>query len=134
LSIPRRLASTVVPGALAWRSLIWNGMSFNDNRTFDVAVSMEVAEHLPEMIADRYVHLLTRLSQVIVFASAPPGQGGADHVNEQPPSYWISKFQQNAFRHAEELSQSWRESWKAAGDVEDWYHQNLMIFRSAQQM
>jgi hypothetical protein len=107
---------------------------FNDNRTFDVAVSMEVAEHLPEMVADRYVHLLTRLSQVIVFASAPPGQGGADHVNEQPPSYWISKFQQNAFRHAEELSQSWRESWKAAGDVEDWYHQNLMIFRSAQQM
>ena len=49
---------------------------FNVNRTFDVAVSMEVAEHLPEMVADRYVDLLTRLSQVVVLTAAPPGQGG----------------------------------------------------------
>ena len=102
---------------------------FNDNRTFDVAVSMEVAEHLPEKAADRYVDLLARLSQVIVFTAAPPGQGGVDHVNEQPSSYWITKFQQRGFEHAEEISQRWRESWKAAGDVEGWYHQNLMIFR-----
>ena len=102
---------------------------FNDNRTFDVAVSMEVAEHLPEKAADRYVDLLARLSRVIVFTAAPPGQGGIDHVNEQPPSYWITKFQQRGFEHAEEISQRWRESWKAAGDVEGWYHQNLMIFR-----
>ena len=70
---------------------------FNDNRTCDVAVSMEVAEHLPEKAADRYVDLLARLSQVIVFTAAPPGQGGTDHVNEQPPSYWITKFQQRGF-------------------------------------
>jgi len=106
--------------------------AFNDNRTFDVAVSMEVAEHLPEMVADRYVDLLTRLSQVIVFTAAPPGQGGVDHVNEQPPSYWISKFQQHGFKYAEELSQRWRESWKAADDVDLWYHQNLMIFQQVQ--
>jgi 2-polyprenyl-3-methyl-5-hydroxy-6-metoxy-1,4-benzoquinol methylase len=56
---------------------------FDDNRTFDVAVSMEVAEHLPEMVADRYLDLLTRLSQIIVFTAAPPGQGGNNHVNEQ---------------------------------------------------
>jgi SAM-dependent methyltransferase len=105
---------------------------FNDNRTYDVAVSMEVAEHLPEMVADRYVALLTRLSQVIIFTAAPPGQGGIDHVNEQPPSYWISKFQEHGFKHAEELSQRLRETWEAAGDVEGWYHKNLMIFRQVQ--
>jgi SAM-dependent methyltransferase len=102
---------------------------FTDTRTFDVAVSMEVAEHLPERVADRYVDLLTRLSPVIVFTAAPPGQGGSDHVNEQPPAYWIAKFQQRGFAHAEELSQRWRERWKAAGDVESWYYKNLMIFR-----
>ena len=102
---------------------------FTDNRTFDVAVSMEVAEHLPEIVSDRYVDLLTRLSRVIVFTAASPGQGGADHINEQPPSYWITKFQQRGFKHAKELSQRWSESWKASGDVESWYHQNLMIFR-----
>jgi SAM-dependent methyltransferase len=103
--------------------------AFSDNRTFDVAVSMEVAEHLPETVADRYVDLLTRLSRVVVFTAAPPGQGGADHVNEQPPSYWITKFRRRGFEHAEDLSQRWRESWKAAGDVESWYYKNLMIFR-----
>lgn len=107
---------------------------FDNHRTFDVAVSMEVAEHLPARIADRYVDLLTHLSQVIIFTAAPPGQGGTDHVNLQPPSYWISKFRQRGFEHAEELSQRWRESWKVAGDVECWYHQNLMIFRQVQQI
>lgn len=102
---------------------------FNDKRTFDVAVSMEVAEHLPERAADRYVDLLTRLSPIVVFTAAPPGQGGTDHVNEQPPSYWINKFRQRGFEHVEELSQRWRETWKAAGDVKGWYYENLMIFR-----
>lgn len=102
---------------------------FTDHRTFDVAVSMEVAEHLPEIVSDRYVDLLTRLSRVIIFTAASPGQGGADHVNEQPPSYWITKFQRCGFKHTEGLSQRWSETWKAAGDVERWYHQNLMIFR-----
>lgn len=102
---------------------------FTGNRTFDVAVSLEVAEHLAETVSDRYVNLLTHLSRVIIFTAASPGQGGADHVNEQPPSYWITKFQQRGFKHAEELSQCWSESWKAVGNVESWYHQNLMIFR-----
>jgi len=102
---------------------------FNESRTFDVAVSMEVAEHLPESVADRYVDLLARLSRVVVLTAAPPGQGGADHINEQAPSYWIAKFQQRGFEHVDELSQRWRDTWKATGDVTSWYHQNLMIFR-----
>lgn len=105
--------------------------AFDDDRTFDVAVSMEVAEHLPATVADRYVDLLTRVARVVVFTAATLGQGGDDHVNEQPPSYWIAKFQQRGFGHAEELSQRWRETWKAAGDVQSWYHQNLMVFRSS---
>jgi hypothetical protein len=92
---------------------------------------MEVAEHLPEAVADRYVELLTSLSPLVVFTAAPPGQGGSDHVNEQPPSYWILKFQQRDFGHDDGLTRRWRESWEASGVVESWYHQNLMIFRSA---
>lgn len=102
---------------------------FYDTRTFDIVISMEVAEHLPEMAADHYVDLLTRFSSIIVFSATPPSEGERDHVNEQPPSYWINKFRQRGFEYAEELSQRWRETWKASGDVESWYHQNLMIFR-----
>lgn len=106
---------------------------FEDNRTFDVAISMEVAEHLPEKSADRFIDLLTRLSGTIVFTAAPPGQKGTDHVNEQPPSYWKSKFRQHGFEYDQEISQRWHESWKTAGDVEPCYFRNLMIFKKIQQ-
>lgn len=96
---------------------------------FDVAVSMEVAEHLPEKVANRYVDVMTSMAPQIVFTAAPPGQAGANHVNLQPPQYWILKFQQRGFNHADELSKLWHDKWKAAGDVESWYYQNLMIFR-----
>ena len=105
--------------------------SFDDGRSFDVAVSMEVAEHLPERSADRYVDLLARLSKVIVMTAAPPGQGGIDHVNEQPPAYWIAKFALRGCEFDEATSLRWREDWEASGDVEGWYYRNLMIFRAA---
>lgn len=107
---------------------------FRENRTFNVAISLEVADHLPNRVADRYVDLVTHLAPVIIFTAAPPGQGGTEHVNEQPPSYWITKFRQRGFNHAEEVSQRWRESWEAAGDVESWYHNNLMIFRQLEEI
>jgi len=53
---------------------------------FDLAVSMEVAEHLPEQVSEPYIDLLTRLSRVVVFTAARPGLGGSDHVNEQLPA------------------------------------------------
>ena len=105
--------------------------SFTDRRTFDLVISMEVAEHLPAKTADRYVTLLTSLSSVIVVTAAPPGQGGragTDHINEQPPFYWMAKFDQRGFQHDEALSRDWREKWRAAGDVALCYYQNLMIF------
>jgi cyclopropane fatty-acyl-phospholipid synthase-like methyltransferase len=104
---------------------------YREDRRFDVAISMEVAEHLPEEAADRYVDLLTRLAPVIVFSAASPGQGGTDHVNEQPPPYWINKFHKRGFAHAREQSQRWRNDWNTASDVESWYYENLMIFRWA---
>jgi 2-polyprenyl-3-methyl-5-hydroxy-6-metoxy-1,4-benzoquinol methylase len=95
----------------------------------DVAVSMEVAEHLPASVADRYVDLLTRLSSTVVFTAAPPGQGGHDHVNEQPASYWIARFAARGFAHQDQLTDRWRYQWQASGDVAGWYASNLMIFR-----
>ena len=85
------------------------------HRTFDVAISMEVAEHLPETCADRYVALLTSLSRSIVFTAAPPGQQGTDHVNEQPPEYWIDKFQSQGFEHDTMLSNRWKRAWRPPG-------------------
>jgi len=103
--------------------------TFRDNRVFDVAISTEVAEHLPEKVADHYIDLLTRLADTVVFTAAPPGQGGRDHVNEQPPSYWISKYRQRGFEHDKKLSDHWKQSWKASASVQHFYYQNVMVFR-----
>jgi SAM-dependent methyltransferase len=102
--------------------------------TFDVAISMEVAEHLPEKVADRYIDLLTSLADTIIFTAAPPGQGGNHHINLQFPSYWISKFQDRCFEYDQTMSTRWRDDWKASGSVRSWYHNNLMIFRNNQKV
>jgi 2-polyprenyl-3-methyl-5-hydroxy-6-metoxy-1,4-benzoquinol methylase len=98
-----------------------------ENARYDVAVSLEVAEHLPERIADKYVGLLARLSNVVVFTAAPPGQGGQDHVNEQPPAYWLAKFAAHNFHLDSELTSSWKNQWRASGAVASWYYDNLLV-------
>lgn len=94
---------------------------------FDIVVSTEVAEHLPEHCADRYVNLLCEVSNIVVFTAATPGQGGLDHVNEQPHEYWIAKFADEGFEFKESISLEWRDEWLRAGSA-PWYYNNLMIF------
>lgn len=102
--------------------------TFTPEEPFNLAVSMEVAEHLPESSADQYISLLTNLAEVVVFTAATPGQGGLDHINEQPHSYWISKFAEKGFNYHREQSKLWRQDWKDSSTVSSWYYQNLMIF------
>ena len=106
------------------------GESSAPEQKFDVAVSMEVAEHLPAAVADRYVRLLTSLAPVVVFTAATPGQGGVDHVNEQPREYWIEKFEARGHRLLAELTEQWKEEWRKSGKVASWYYTNLMVFEA----
>jgi hypothetical protein len=62
------------------------------DRRFELAISLEVAEHLPESCADAFVESITRLADFVVFSAAIPGQGGVNHINEQWQSYWAEKF------------------------------------------
>ena len=96
----------------------------------DVVVSTEVAEHLNEENADRFVELLTSLAPTAVVTAAVPGQGGTDHVNEQPNEYWIEKFEAREFAFDRDLSSRLRAEWRDAG-VEGFLYGSLMIFRAA---
>lgn len=97
---------------------------------YDVVLSTEVAEHLPESIADRYVDALVSQSGTVVFTAATPGQGGRDHVNEQPHEYWVAKFSTRGYRMDESLTHRWRDEWKER--VSPWFSQNVMVFRRAE--
>src|SRR4029077_19644174 len=66
-------------------------------RTFDLVVSLEVAEHLPADCSSGFVDALTRLGPVVLFSAAAPYQGGAQHVNEQWPEYWAKLFSRKGY-------------------------------------
>ena len=100
----------------------WSG-----GERFDIAVSMETAEHLPKDAADRYVELLCSLAPVVIFTAAHPGQGGIGHLNEQPPEYWIELFKAHGFQLAEKTVADWQTAWTTAG-VANFYTRNLMVF------
>jgi len=94
----------------------------------DVVISFEVAEHLAKAFADGFIELLCSAGRVIVLSAATPGQGGTDHVNEQPHEYWIKKLAARGYSFEEGLSQQFRSHWKER-NVASWYYQNVMIFR-----
>ena len=94
----------------------------------DVAVSFEVAEHLPASAADSLVTLLAATAPVVVFSAATPGQGGQGHINEQPHDYWMSRFANKRMAYDDTQSADFRESWQAAG-VDFWYADNVLVFR-----
>lgn len=103
--------------------------SLPDLGTFDLAVSLEVAEHLDPSRAEGFIADLCRLAPVVLFSAAIPGQGGADHRNEQWPDYWVEKFEANGY----ECSGALR--WEIWSDerVENWYRQNLIVATSTPQ-
>lgn len=62
--------------------------------SFDVALCIEVAEHLEEQHAETLVATCDRAADgPVVFTAAPPDAGGGTHhVNEQPRDYWKDLF------------------------------------------
>lgn len=54
---------------------------------FDMAISIEVAEHLPPSRAESFVDTLCSASDIVLFGAAIPRQGGTGHVNERCQSY-----------------------------------------------
>jgi SAM-dependent methyltransferase len=94
------------------------------DRTFDLAMSLEVGEHLPPARGEGLVRDLTQLAPVVLFSSAIPGQGGVGHINEQWQTHWAALFAQHDFVVCDALRpRIWRDQ-----NVSYWYRQNAVIF------
>lgn len=90
---------------------------------FDLAVSLEVAEHLPESRARGFVADLCRLAPNVLFSAAIPSQGGVGHLNERWPEYWVAYFEQQGYS----VSGALRWMIWDNDDVENWYRANLLF-------
>ena len=96
---------------------------FRVKEEFDLAVCLEVAEHLPRRSADGFVKSLVQLAPVIVFSAGIPLQGGTHHINEQWPAYWEDRFHEHNYRMLDPIrGQIWKN-----GRVDWWYRQNVVM-------
>lgn len=94
------------------------------NGRFDLAVSIEVAEHLPPSRAGSFVSDLCRLAPVVLFSAAVPLQGGNHHVNEQWPDYWVERFRDRGYEVVDLI----RPLFWDDDRVSVWYRQNSFLF------
>jgi SAM-dependent methyltransferase len=94
-----------------------------DNR-YDIALCLEVAEHLPPASAVPVVSYLTASAPIIIFSAAVPGQGGVGHVNEQWLDYWVDLF----VEHSYEMFDVFRSAIWNDERIEPWYAQNTVVF------
>jgi SAM-dependent methyltransferase len=93
-------------------------------RTFDLALCLEVAEHLPPERAGGLIADLTALAPAILFSAAIPGQSGTGHINEQWPEYWEMLFDTHNYVVLDCLrGRIWADE-----RVEPWYRQNLLLY------
>lgn len=92
-------------------------------RKYDLAISLEVAEHLKESSAETMVENLVQLSDVIVFSAAFPGQEGQNHINEQWPNYWENIFNKYNYSCYDIL----RPFFWNNENVPLWYKQNMFL-------
>ena len=94
---------------------------------FDLAISLEVGEHLEPDRASGFIADLCQLADVVLYGAAVPFQGGELHVNEQWQSYWAQLFADNGFVAYDVLR---RAIW-AQPNVAYWYKQNAIFYVKA---
>ncbi len=93
---------------------------------YDLAVCLEVLEHLLPRSGRNIVAALTEAAPVVLFSAAVPGQGGTGHINEQWPEYWRRLFEARGYRMLDPIRSRVRDDKRVAW----FYRQNILMFAS----
>jgi|ERR1700693_795145 len=94
------------------------------NRQFDLAICLEVAEHLPPAADERLLDFLIGLSPVIAFSASIPFQDGTGHVNEHWIEHWVQGFESRGYLAVDCI----RPRFWNTPDVDWWYAQNTIVY------
>jgi SAM-dependent methyltransferase len=100
-------------------------------RPVDLAMSIEVAEHLPPALGDSLVKVLTQASPLVWFTAAQPGQGGTGHINEQLPAYWVARCLALGYEYDAKASDDLRPALARDIPSAPWLARNLLVLRRA---
>lgn len=94
-------------------------------RVFDLALCLEVGEHLPETSADTLIDTLATHSDTVVFSAAVVGQEGTGHINCQPHEYWHEKFEARGYAMEDTIRPLIATDWR----ISPWYRSNIFLYR-----
>lgn len=93
-------------------------------RVFDLAICVEVAEHVSGEYEKVFMDSLTKAAPVILFSADIPHGGGVGHLNEQWQNYWANLFQERHFMVIDSIRPAiWNNE-----KVQWWYRQNIFLF------
>ncbi|MBA3551111.1 hypothetical protein H0W32_02810, partial [Patescibacteria group bacterium] len=90
----------------------------------DLAVCLEVAEHVSDKASGTLINNLTQIAPVVLFSAAIPLQGGSRHINEQWPDYWTALFEKEGYIPVDCIR---RKIWTDK-QVSFFYAQNIFIY------
>jgi hypothetical protein len=98
--------------------------SIYSDEFYDLALCLEVGEHIDKKFSSSLVSTLCNLSDNVLFSAAIPGQLGVGHINEQWPEYWIKLFHEKGFNCIDIIRPKiWTDS-----SIPFWYRQNSLVF------
>ena len=73
------------------------------DREFDIAWSTEFLEHIEEKYIPNFLPLFQK-AKIVCCSAGLPGWPGHNHVNCQPPQYWIDVFKDYGFEYDDEYT------------------------------
>lgn len=98
--------------------------SFDLKEKYDLAVCLEVVEHIPREFENIvFDNIVRHMSRYLLFSGATPGQQGTGHVNERQESYWFSHLVRRGLilRHCESIN-------ARLSSTLSWYTKNVSIW------
>lgn len=100
------------------------------DKKYDLAMTLEVAEHISQEKAPEFVESLTSASDFVLFSAAIPLQGGSGHVNEQWQDYWAKLFLEKGYVPVDLVR---RQIWEDR-NIPIWYRQNMLMYVNKTQL
>ncbi len=98
--------------------------TINCEKKYDLAITLEVAEHISQKSVSDFIESVTSAADFILFSAAIPFQGGCGHINERWPIYWEEMFADRGFVVLDFVRQRiWNDK-----QIPFWYRQNILFF------
>jgi SAM-dependent methyltransferase len=115
--------SSMIDSAINFQSIDLNE-PFSAPEKVDLAISLEVAEHLQPSTGPQFIKCLTGTADAVLFSAAYTKQGGTNHINERPHTYWAQLFAE----HELVPFDLFRPVFWDDENVSFWYRQNAFLY------